>query len=365
MKTLTELNMQNLYERLEIQPDADNETIKKAYKKTLLKYHPDKNPGVDTTAQCLCIQESYELLQDADYKANYDALLNNAKDVNITSICSNKTKLESINLVCNTMSLYKIDYKHTFFTYLTNKKINEHLKIIEVLKLLHDFNLSKKDIYNALNNMDLLIRGAAYDIIKKIQSDELNHSKTYTNKNFLVKIIRKPLNATEIDQSRNEFIEQNKNPSFSHALLNTSPFDFDNIDISSYQTVSEIAVDCLAKPVLTPVCCAVVGVAGIGVSLFGAIASTNVLIHDNGRMDNTRFSFSAALFINSLTTLAMSPVLPVLCVGQAVARSVSTLNAAMSDESANESSTELTLLNLDLASESESESDENNVHFSL
>ena len=33
MKTLTELNMQNLYERLEIQPDADNETIKKAYKK--------------------------------------------------------------------------------------------------------------------------------------------------------------------------------------------------------------------------------------------------------------------------------------------------------------------------------------------
>ena len=33
------------YEILEIQRDADAETIKKAYRRLALKYHPDRNPG--------------------------------------------------------------------------------------------------------------------------------------------------------------------------------------------------------------------------------------------------------------------------------------------------------------------------------
>ena len=62
-----------LYELLEISPDADEETIKKAYRRLAVKYHPDKNPGdKEAEEKFKEVNEANEVLSDPDKKARYD-----------------------------------------------------------------------------------------------------------------------------------------------------------------------------------------------------------------------------------------------------------------------------------------------------
>lgn len=61
------------YEVLGVDKGADAETIKKAYRKLALKYHPDKNPG-DKAAEEKFKEaaEAYEVLSDEQKRARYD-----------------------------------------------------------------------------------------------------------------------------------------------------------------------------------------------------------------------------------------------------------------------------------------------------
>ncbi|WP_010256266.1 molecular chaperone DnaJ [Myroides injenensis] len=61
------------YEILGIDKGADAATIKKAYRKKAIEYHPDKNPG-DKAAEEKFKEaaEAYEILSDPDKKAKYD-----------------------------------------------------------------------------------------------------------------------------------------------------------------------------------------------------------------------------------------------------------------------------------------------------
>ena len=61
------------YEVLGVGKDADAAAIKKAYRKTAMKYHPDRNPD-DKAAEDKFKEaaEAYEILSDADKKARYD-----------------------------------------------------------------------------------------------------------------------------------------------------------------------------------------------------------------------------------------------------------------------------------------------------
>ncbi len=61
------------YEILGVDKNADEQTLKKAYRKLALKYHPDRNPN-DKSAEEKFKEaaEAYEVLSDKDKRARYD-----------------------------------------------------------------------------------------------------------------------------------------------------------------------------------------------------------------------------------------------------------------------------------------------------
>ena len=60
------------YELLGVEKDATPQEINKGYKKMSLKWHPDKNQGVDTTEQFQDINEAYQCLSDPQSRTWYD-----------------------------------------------------------------------------------------------------------------------------------------------------------------------------------------------------------------------------------------------------------------------------------------------------
>ena len=67
------MEKRDYYEVLEVEKTASVEEIKKAYRKTAIQYHPDKNPG-DKVAEEKFKEaaEAYDVLSNADKRARYD-----------------------------------------------------------------------------------------------------------------------------------------------------------------------------------------------------------------------------------------------------------------------------------------------------
>ena len=72
-------NKRDFYEILGVSKSASAEEIKKAYRKVAMQFHPDRNPG-DKSAEDKFKEaaEAYEILNDADKKAQYDRYGHNA-----------------------------------------------------------------------------------------------------------------------------------------------------------------------------------------------------------------------------------------------------------------------------------------------
>lgn len=63
----------DFYELLEVERTADEKTLKSAYRKLAMKYHPDKNPGcAESEAKFKAISHAYDCLKDPQKRAAYD-----------------------------------------------------------------------------------------------------------------------------------------------------------------------------------------------------------------------------------------------------------------------------------------------------
>ena len=73
------MTKRDYYEILGVSKTASAEEIKKAYRKVAMQYHPDRNPG-DKEAEDKFKEaaEAYEVLNDADKRAQYDRFGHNA-----------------------------------------------------------------------------------------------------------------------------------------------------------------------------------------------------------------------------------------------------------------------------------------------
>jgi molecular chaperone DnaJ len=61
------------YETLEVERGADDSVLKSSFRKLAMKFHPDRNPGDDTSeVKFKEINEAYEVLKDKDKRAAYD-----------------------------------------------------------------------------------------------------------------------------------------------------------------------------------------------------------------------------------------------------------------------------------------------------
>ena len=69
------MDYKDYYQILGVERGANQDEIKKAYRKLALQYHPDHNPN-DKTAEDKFkdINEAYQVLSDADKRAHYDRL---------------------------------------------------------------------------------------------------------------------------------------------------------------------------------------------------------------------------------------------------------------------------------------------------
>jgi molecular chaperone DnaJ len=63
----------DFYQLLEVNRGADGDTIKRAYRKLAMQYHPDRNPGdAEAEARFKAMSVAYDCLKDPQKKAAYD-----------------------------------------------------------------------------------------------------------------------------------------------------------------------------------------------------------------------------------------------------------------------------------------------------
>lgn len=152
----------NLYDILEIGHNATQDEIRKAYCRLAKKYHPDKCTDQDPKELFQEIRTAYEILSDVDKRKEYDMMSMEQKmevyDLIKQYFMDIKPQHSHIYdsiisiLYPNEESAFKSDVNSfnikNIFARITNKIINNSLKIAEITGTEHNLHLTFKEKYN-------------------------------------------------------------------------------------------------------------------------------------------------------------------------------------------------------------------------
>lgn len=123
---------QSLYEVLGVSQTATPEEIKKAYRRSALQCHPDRNPLPSATEEFQFLAHCHEVLSDSERRAYYDEI--------------GETEIHGAGNADSTMDA--VDYWRTVFPQVTEDKIEDYRRTYE------GSATEVQDVINAWNKYD-------------------------------------------------------------------------------------------------------------------------------------------------------------------------------------------------------------------
>ena len=153
----------NLYDVLELNQNANEIEIKKAYHRLVKKYHPDKNNTINTTEKFLKIQSAYEILINESTRNKYGTMQENEKSSFndfLDKIINNNIDLKDFLNYCNHLTNKDIEDIHDNFYHFIKNFTTE-----DILNLVKDYIIPKDYINNSFEYL-LIHHVANKDLVK-------------------------------------------------------------------------------------------------------------------------------------------------------------------------------------------------------